>query len=107
MALEVKEGLLDLTTQYRFDAKDDGSDLKFTDLNANLRTVRLDLPGHPEPLWRIPSLVIKDGTVDVSGKTVVIGAIQGKDGIAHVQRDKDGTLNYARIVKAAIIHGAC
>ena len=56
-------------------------DLKFTDLNANLKAVRLDLPGHPEPLWRIPSLVIKDGTVDVSGKTVVIGAIQGKDGI--------------------------
>ena len=99
LALEVKEGLLDLTTQYRFDAKDDGSDLKFTDLNANLRAVRLDLPGHPEPLWRIPSLVIQDGTVDVSGKTVVIGAIQGKDGSAHVQRDKDGTLNYARIVK--------
>jgi Domain of Unknown Function (DUF748) len=100
LALEIKEGLLDLTTQYRFHAKDDGSDLKFTDMNANLRGVRLDLPGHPEPLWRIPSLVIKDGTVDVSGKTVVIGAIQGKNGSAHVQRDKDGTLNYARIVKA-------
>ena len=100
LALEIKEGLLDLTTQYRFEAKDDGSDLKFTDLNANLKTVRLDFPGHPEPLWRIPSLIIKDGSVDVSGKTVVIGAIQGKDGIGHVQRDKEGTLNYARIVKA-------
>src|SRR5918993_986789 len=98
--LEIKEGLLDLTTQYRFEAKDDGSDLKFTDLNANLKTVRLDFPGHPEPLWRIPSLIIKDASVDVSGKTVVIGAIQGKDGIGQVQRDKDGTLNYARIVKA-------
>lgn len=100
LALEIKEGLLDLTTQYRFEVKDDGSDLKFTDLNANLKTVRLDFPGHPEPLWRIPSFIIKDGSVDVSGKTVVIGAIQGKDGIGHVQRDKDGTLNYARIVKA-------
>ena len=100
LALEIKEGLLDLTTQYRFEAKDDGSDLKFADLNVDLKTVRLDLPGHPEPLWRIPSLIIKDGTVDVSGKTIVIGAIQGKDGIGHVQRDRDGTLNYARVVKA-------
>jgi uncharacterized protein involved in outer membrane biogenesis len=100
LALEVKEGFLDLTTQYRFDARNDGSDLKFTDLNANLRTVRLDLPGHPEPLWRIPSLVIKDGMVDVPAKTVVIGAIQGKSGNGYVQREKDGTLNYARIVKA-------
>jgi uncharacterized protein involved in outer membrane biogenesis len=100
LALEIKEGFLDLTTQYKLEAKDDGSDLKFTDLNANLKTVRLDFPGHPEPLWRIPSLIIKDGSVDVSGKTVVIGAIQAKAGIGHVQRDKDGTLNYARIVKA-------
>ncbi|HEX7227328.1 MAG TPA: DUF748 domain-containing protein, partial [Candidatus Binatia bacterium] len=100
LALEIKEGLLDLTTQYRFEVKGDGSDLKFTDLNANLKTVRLDLPGHPEPLWRIPSLIIKDGSIDVSGKTVVIGAIQGKGGIGQVQREKDGTLNYARIVKA-------
>ncbi|HEX6439662.1 MAG TPA: DUF748 domain-containing protein [Candidatus Binatia bacterium] len=100
VALEVKEALLDLTTQYRFDTKDAGSDLKLTDLNATLKTVRLDLPGQPEPLWRIPSLIIKDGSVDLLRKTVVIGAIQGKDGIGHVQRDKDGTLNYARIVKA-------
>jgi uncharacterized protein involved in outer membrane biogenesis len=100
VALEVKEALLDLTTQYRFDTRAAGSDLKFTDLNATLRTVRLDLPGHREPLWRLPSLIIKDGSVDVSGKTVLIGAIQGKDGVGHVQRDKDGTLNYARIVKA-------
>jgi Domain of Unknown Function (DUF748) len=100
LALEIKEGLLDLTTQYRFDSKDDGSELKLTNLNANLRTVRLDLPGHPEPLWRIPSLVIKDGSVDVSGKTVVIGAIEGKGGNGYIQREKDGTLNYARIVKA-------
>ena len=100
LTLEVKEGSLDLTTQYRFDARDDRSELRFTDLNANLTTVRLDFPGHPEPLWRIPSLAIKDGMVDVAGKTVVIGAIQGKNGNGHVQRDKDGTLNYARIVKA-------
>ena len=99
LALEVKEGLLDLTTQYRFDTRDAGPDLKLTDVNATLRTVRLDVPGHPEPLWRIPSLVIKDGIVDVAGKTVSIGAIHGKDGAGHVQRDKDGTLNYARIVK--------
>ena len=100
LTLEVKEGSLDLTTQYRFDARDDRSELRFTDLNANLTTVRLDFPGHPEPLWRIPSLIVKDGMVDVAGKTVVIGAIQGKNGNGHVQRDKDGTLNYARIVKA-------
>ncbi|MPZ76473.1 MAG: DUF748 domain-containing protein [Deltaproteobacteria bacterium] len=98
LATDIKEGSLDLSTQYRFEAK--GAGLTFTDLNANLRTVRLELPGQPEPLWRIPSLAIKDATVDVTGRTVVIGALEGKGGIGYVQRAKDGTLNYARIVKA-------
>ncbi|MEX0805682.1 MAG: DUF748 domain-containing protein [Candidatus Binatia bacterium] len=99
LALDIKEGSLDLSTQYRFEAKDDRSGLSFTDLNADLRAVRLELPGQPEPLWRIASLAVKDAMIDVAGKTVVIGALQGKTGNGYVQREKDGTVNYARIIK--------
>jgi uncharacterized protein involved in outer membrane biogenesis len=100
LSMDIKEGSLDLSTRYRFETKDERSGLNFTDLNASLRTIRLDLPGQPTPLWQIESLAVKDASVDVAGKTVVIGALQGKTGNGYVQRDKDGTLNYARIVKA-------
>jgi uncharacterized protein involved in outer membrane biogenesis len=100
LSMDIKEGSLDLSTRYRFETKDERSGLSFTDLNASLRTIRLDLPGQPAPLWQIASLAVKDASVDVAGKTVVIGALQGKTGNGYVQREKDGTLNYARIIKA-------
>jgi uncharacterized protein involved in outer membrane biogenesis len=100
LATDIREGSLNLSTQYRFESKEDRSNLNFTDLNAHLQAVRLELAGQPEPLWRIASLAVKDATVDVAGKTVVIGALQGKNGNGYVRREKDGTLNYARIIKA-------
>jgi uncharacterized protein involved in outer membrane biogenesis len=99
-ALEIKDGFLDLSTHYHYAAKDEQTDLKFTQLSADLRALRLELPGQSQPLWRIPSLAIKDAAVDVSNKSVLIGALEGKGGGGYLQRDSDGTLNYARIVKA-------
>ena len=100
LSLDIKEGSLDLSTRYRFEAKDDGSGLNFTDLTASLRTLRLDLAGQPAPLWQMASLAVKDASVDLPGKTVVIGTVQGRNGSGYIQREKDGTLNYARIIKA-------
>ena len=99
VALDIKEGSLDLSAGYTLQTRDDRSELKFTNVDANLQNLRLELPGQREPLWRIPSLVIKEGSVDVSGKTVLIGAVEAKGGSGYVQREKGGTLNYARIVK--------
>ena len=64
-----------------------------------MRSLRLELAGQPEPLWRVGSLAIKDGAVDLAKKTIVIGTLEGKDGNGYIQRDADGTLNVARIAK--------
>ena len=100
LAAEIKDGSFDLATQYSFAAKDDQSEIKLTDLSANLRALRLELAGQPEPLWRMASLAIKDGVIDVGKKTIVIGSLEGKDGNGYIQRAADGTLNLARITKA-------
>jgi hypothetical protein len=101
VAAEIKDGLLDLSTQYSFEKKDgQAADIKLTELSANLRRLRLELDGQPEPLWRIASLALKDGAIDVAKKTIVIGSIEGKDGNGYVQRASDGTLNLTRIARA-------
>lgn len=100
LAAEIKEGLLDLSTQYRFEEKGEQSEINLTSLSTNLRGLRLELAGQPEPLWRIASLALKDVAVDVAKKTIVIGALDGKDGSGYIQRDKDGAVNLARITKA-------
>ena len=100
VAAEVKDGSFDLSTQYSFESKDGQSEIKLNDLSANLRSLRLELAGQPEPLWRVGSLAIKEGTVDLAKKTIVIGSLEGKDGNGYIQRDTDGKLNLARIARA-------
>jgi len=99
LAAEVKDGFLDLATQYSVENKADEADIKLTGLNANLRNFRLELAGQPEPLWRAASLAIKDASVDVVKKTVIIGILEGKDGNGYIQRDKDGAVNFSQIAK--------
>lgn len=99
VAAEVKEGLLDLSTQYSYEKKGEAVELKFAGLSALLKSFRLELAGQPEPLWRIGSLALKDTSVDVANKSIVIGAIEARDGTTYVQRDTDGAVNYARIAK--------
>ena len=100
IAAEIKDGFFDLSTQYSFERKDGQPDIKLTDLSANVRALRLELAGQPQPLWRVASLAIKEAAVDLAKKTIVIGSLEGKDGNGYIQRDTDGTLNLTRIAKA-------
>jgi len=98
LAAEVKDGALDVATQYSF-AGGESNEIKLSDLNATLRGFRLDLSGEPQPLWRITSLGVKDAALDLGKKSIVIGAIEGKDGSGYIQRDANG-INLSRIAKA-------
>ncbi|HEX9787602.1 MAG TPA: DUF748 domain-containing protein, partial [Candidatus Binatia bacterium] len=100
LAAEIRDGSFDLSTRYSFEGKEGQPELKLAGLNATLRALRLELAGQPQPLWRIGSLAIKDGAVDIAKKTIVIGALEGRDGNGYIQRAADGTLNLARIAKA-------
>ncbi|HXV80589.1 MAG TPA: DUF748 domain-containing protein, partial [Candidatus Binatia bacterium] len=100
LALEVTEGLLDLTTNVVVAHKqDEPPETKLSDLNAALRSLRLDVPGTPQPLWRTPLLAIKDSTVDVEKKSIVIGSFESRDGNGFIRRNQDGSINYDRLIK--------
>ena len=100
LAADVKDGSLDISTQYSFATNGESKDVKLTELNATLRALRLDLAGQPVPLWRVVALGVKDASVDVGKKSIVIGAVEGKDGAGYIQRDADGTINLTRIAKS-------
>lgn len=100
LAAEIKDGSLDISGQYSFASKDGQSDLNLSALEANLRNFRLELAGQPAPLWRIASLAIKDGALDLGKKTISIGAIEAREGTGYIQRQADGAINLARITKA-------
>ena len=100
VALEITEGLLDLTTHVAVaQKKDEEPETKLSDLNAAFRSLRLDVPGDREPLWRAPLLAIKDTSVDVEKKSIVVGSFESRDGVGSIHRNPDGSINYARLLK--------
>ncbi len=100
LALEITEGLLDLTTQVAVtQTGNEEPETKLSDLNAAFRSLRLDVPGTPQPLWRAPLLAIKDATLDVEKKSIVIGSFEINGGGGFIQRNPDGSINFARLIK--------
>jgi uncharacterized protein involved in outer membrane biogenesis len=97
---DIRDGLFDLSTRYSLEQKSDKTELKLTELNAVVRSLNLTEAGQRETMWRLPLLTIKETTVDVNNKAVVIGRIEGRDGSGFVQRNADGSLNYNRLIKS-------
>ncbi|MBI2359630.1 MAG: DUF748 domain-containing protein [Deltaproteobacteria bacterium] len=101
LAAEIRDGLLHLASRFAFEQKDGNLNAALSELNVALRSFRLDLPGEPEPLWRISQFAVKDTRVDLAKRSVVVGAIESRDGSGFVHREPDGNISYARLVKAA------
>ena len=100
VGLEITEGLLDLTTHFAVGEKEAKQlETKLSELNAALKSLRLDVPGDREPLWRTPLLAIKDTTVDVEKKSIVVGSFESRDGDGSFHRNQDGTFSFARLIK--------
>ena len=100
VGLEITEGLLDLTTHFAVGEKEEKQlETKLSELNAALKSLRLDVPGDREPLWRTPLLAIKDTTVDVEKKSIVVGSFESRDGNGSFHRNQDGTFSFARLIK--------
>ena len=100
LGVEIAEGLLDLATRFAI-VKDGDKPLqtKLDELSAGLRSLQLNVPNERQPLWRSPLLAIKDTTVDVEKKSIIIGSIEGREGNGFIQRNPDGSINFARIIK--------
>lgn len=99
--LEIRQGLLDLTGSHFLQEGEKESEITVSDLNANFRSLQLHLPGKTEPLWRIPALVIKDANVDVNKRAISIASFTSQGATGAVEREADGTINYARLFKRA------
>jgi uncharacterized protein involved in outer membrane biogenesis len=98
--LEIRRGLLDVSASHIVEEGEKEWRVAVSDINATFRSLQLHLPGKPEPLWRIPTLAIKDTNVDVSKRTIAIGNLSSQGGRGAVEREADGSINYARLFKA-------
>ncbi|HEY6998338.1 MAG TPA: DUF748 domain-containing protein [Candidatus Binatia bacterium] len=100
LGLEITEGMLDLSSRFAVQEKDDKQlQTKLDELSAALRSLQLNVPNERQPLWRSPLLAIKDATVDVEKKSILLGSVEGHEANGFIQRNADGSINFARVIK--------
>ena len=95
--LTVDAGTLDVASDVRFSVG--ASELLLTNLGGSLHEVSMRLPDEKQPLWRIPTLTVQGGTVDVFKQTVSFDSIESQGAAAAIRRDAEGAFNFARIVR--------
>ena len=96
LAVEVQSGSLDLAGGFAFGA--DG-DVKVMAGDGTINELRLAFPGAKDPLWRVSQLVAKGVEVDTSARKVGIADVHVPSGTLRVARERDGTLEAARVIK--------
>lgn len=96
LAVEVQKGSLALATSFDYGA--DGR-FRLSGGTATIDDLRLAFPGAREPLWRVPQLQATGIDVDVAAHGVSIAAIEGSGAVLRIARERDGTLEAARIMK--------
>lgn len=98
--LAVDDGALDLSTDLRLDSAGELA-LALTNLDATVKSLKMRLPDEKEPLWRVPTLAVHGGSVDVAKRTIDFESIESRGAMAAVRRGSDGRFNFALIVRRA------
>ena len=96
LAVEVQSGSVDFASTFALAA--DGN-VKITGGNGTINELQLAFPGAKDPLWRVPQMAVKGVSADTSARKVTIEDVHVPSGALRVARDRDGTLEAARLVK--------
>jgi hypothetical protein len=55
------------------------------------------LPGNRSPLWRVPTLSATGVDVDVRARKVTLGELKSHSPSLRIVRERDGSLEFARV----------
>ena len=100
VGLEIADGMMDIATRVELAQREDQTlETKLSSLNATLRSLRLNVPGESEPLWRAPLATIKETTVQIEKRSILVGSLESRDGYGFVSRNADGSISFARLIK--------
>jgi hypothetical protein len=97
--LLVDDGTLDAASQFHFDG--DSGALTLTGVDATASNLKMRLPDEKDPLWRIPTLTVQGGSVDVPKRAIVFEALESRGAVATVRRDSKGGFNFDRLIRSS------
>ncbi len=89
----VEQGSLDMTADYTFFLGGSEPDITVSGVMANLVGLRLRRHGDRTDFLGIPSLSLKETSVDLAGRKIVLGELSSHGGKLIIERMKDGRIN--------------
>jgi len=98
----VQKGSLDLAGSFALLA--DGN-LKLSDGVASISDLALAYPGSKQPFWRFPAVAAGGVELDVHGRSVKIAEMQSRDATMKLARERDGSIDVARLMKTTATTG--
>lgn len=91
--LKIAEGEFDVSTHYQYRKTDKDAFTRLSGLAAALRNLKLKKKGEEEVLVDIPSLTVKNASVDLNQKEILVGEFATQKGAFLIRRQKDGKIN--------------
>ena len=96
LAVDVQKGSLDLAGRFALLA--DGN-LKLSQGEATVAGLALAYPGSRQPFWNFPIVTGKGIDVDVRARSVKIAEMQSRDAVMKLARERNGSIDVARLMK--------
>lgn len=90
--------VLGLSARYKSGPGEEGDEALLSGLEANVTSLRLRRQGEKEDFLQVPELGVKGVDIDLVNKTVAIGEAASRKGALQVIREKDGTLDLAKLL---------
>ena len=100
---EVASGSVNAAGQYVVDISGEEMDIKLNKGEVKLNAFELKEKGGKETLISVPLLSVRGANVDLSGKRVKVDSISTKTGRMAAWLDRDGTVNYQKLVPMELI----
>ena len=97
--LVVDDGAIDGSTEVSIG--DSAGTLALTNLEVTASNVKMRLPDEKEPLWRIPTLAVHGGSIDVSKRTLSFDTVESHSATTTVRRRADGAINFDRVMRTS------
>ena len=95
---DVTGGTLDLRSGYRIARKEGETEVLVSGLSADLADLRLKRRDESDPFLRVPRFTVKDASIDLPKREVVIGEAATAKGIVAIRRGPGGELNLAGLL---------
>lgn len=95
MLFSIEDGKVGFSTKYSYLNTEKEPDIKFYELTADLKALRLRKNGEKEDFLAIPSVSVRDTSVDLRDREILIGDFATQKGAVSLKRLEDGIINIA------------